>query len=91
MHHSHVKTSAQCLTKTEISSSKDLKSRNISKLDYGYPVRNFLASSFSMVFGCMAEKLSNYSTLISGLQSISRDTDNDAAMYKYCWWMNKRS
>ena len=28
--------------------------------------------------------------LIGGLQPISRDTDNNAAMYN-CWWMNKRS
>ena len=27
---------------------------------------------------------------IGGLQPISRDTDNNAAMYN-CWWTNKRS
>ena len=27
---------------------------------------------------------------IDGLQPISRDTDNNAAMYN-CWWTNKRS
>ena len=27
---------------------------------------------------------------IGGLQQISRDTDNNAAMYN-CWWTNKRS
>ena len=27
---------------------------------------------------------------IGGLQPISRDTDNNAAMYS-CWWTNKRS
>ena len=27
---------------------------------------------------------------IGGLQPISRDTDNNAAMYN-CWWKNKRS
>ena len=29
-------------------------------------------------------------TIIGGLQPISRDTDNNAAMYN-CWWTNKRS
>ena len=29
-------------------------------------------------------------TGIGGLQPISRDTDNNAAMYN-CWWTNKRS
>ena len=28
--------------------------------------------------------------IICGLQPISRDTDNNAAMYN-CWWTNKRS
>ena len=28
--------------------------------------------------------------VIGGLQPISRDTDNNAAMYN-CWWTNKRS
>lgn len=57
---SHLKTLAQCLTSTETSTSKDLKTRNILKLDFGSPVSNFLALSFSIVFGCVAEELSNY-------------------------------
>ena len=33
---------------------------------------------------------SGQSAPIGGLQPISRDTDNNAAMYN-CWWTNKRS
>ena len=33
---------------------------------------------------------STVTVIIGGLQPISRDTDNNAAMYN-CWWTNKRS
>ena len=31
-----------------------------------------------------------YKSAMGGLQPISRDSDNNAAMYN-CWWTNKRS
>ena len=80
MHQSHVKTSAQCLTKTEISSSKDLKSRTFKNLT--------LVTQSSTSWSCLfpwflVAWLKNFpTTLIGGLQPISRDTDNDAAMHK---------
>ena len=41
---------------------------------------------------CMIKQLSTLKLLarISGFQPISKDTDNNAAMYS-CWWTNKRS
>ena len=36
------------------------------------------------------KKNTGSATTIGGLQPVSRDTDNNAAMYN-CWWTNKRS
>ena len=44
-----------------------------------------------VIFQSYCVKLSAYYPFqIGGLQPISRDTDNNAAMYN-CWWTNKRS
>ena len=91
---------AEDLVKTMTKKTMRTKISQVNKHSHSFPrVYNpllesavFFLSAFVGFFMLVMGAGSNYNArnAIGGLQPISTDTDNNAAIYN-CWWTNKRS
>ena len=74
-----------------MSSTRTLNSDPIRLSEFGAPQGSVLVSTLFNIHINNIEVISYvHSLVIGGLQSVSRDTDNNDVMYN-CWWTNKRS